>query len=118
MLEKRCKGLLNWKLLNLIYFCGFRREVVPKILQSKGRLPGNYLIREHTKKFDWYVLSLIKDDGSFSHFEIQYVEKDGKMMYKLNDQRVFGSLEEMLQFYKDERHRVMYLHCTKNEVFN
>ena len=85
----------------------FRREVALRILTSKGRERGTYLLRDHTMKHESYVLSLIRDDDDFSHLVINVEEENpSNFVYKIDDKRKFQSLEELQDFYKDENNAV------------
>ena len=90
----------------LVFFC--RREVALKILTSKGRDPGTYLLREHSLKHNYLVLSLIKDDDTFTHVEISQQLEGENLVYNIDDKRIFKDLNELQDHYKNEKNRVIF----------
>ena len=85
----------------------FRREIALKVLTSKGRDPGTYLLREHTVKHNYFVLSWIKDDDSFAHVEICQQIDGENIVYNIDGKRTFKDLNELQEHYKNEENRVI-----------
>lgn len=72
----------------------------------KGRQQGNFLIREHSKKYGSYVLSVISEDDEFCHLQILKSEVDGRVIYLLDESRKFDSLEQLIEHYSNEENGV------------
>lgn len=90
------------------YFLFYRREIALKVLTSKGRDPGTYLLREHTVRHNYFVLSWIKDDDTFAHVEIcQHIDGEN-VVYNIDEKRTFKDLNELQEHYKNEENRVIY----------
>ncbi|XP_057316891.1 uncharacterized protein LOC130657921 isoform X1 [Hydractinia symbiolongicarpus] len=98
------------------YHGPIEREIVPRILTVKGRQQGNFLIREHSKKYGSYVLSVISEDDEFCHLQILKSEVDGRVIYLLDESRKFDSLEQLIEHYSNEENGKEIKSCLRKII--